>query len=233
MSDWLERLRGLVRTHDRAPETEQSRRVKAALGERAVFASEAGWLDAVAAAIGDGEVDPRTVEQLVGVLKVPGFYGELAEEEAVAHLRFWQNLAARHPGDAVLVAHFADVELTLGDSDEGARRIVEAFDRQPELFLEFGLDLEDDVREVGGVTLFHWQLHLLRWYVRAPVDPADSGEAARELYGELLEEYGDDPARLAALHPLGEEIRRLEVAGDLPRAMVVRRRRKPRHDAEG
>lgn len=235
MSDWLERLRGAIsssgRSPERAPDTEQARRVSAVLGERVLFATEASWLDAVGSAIGDGPVDARTVEHLVGALKVPGFYGELADEEAEAHLAFWRRVADRQPVDPVLQAHFAEVEVTLGDPAEGLRRLIDAFDRRPELFMEFGWELEDDARALGGEPLFRWQLHLLRWFISAS-DQLESGDEAREVYGALLEEYADDPARLARLHPLGEEIQRLEAAGDLPRAMVVRRRRRPRGDAE-
>lgn len=235
MSDWLERLRGAIssagRSHDRAPDTEQSRRVATTLGERVLFATEAAWLDAVLAAVGDDPIDPRTVDHLVGALKVTGFYGELADDEAAAHLGFWRALAERQPADPVLLAHFAEVEVTLGEPAEGLRRLIDAFDRRPELFMEFGWDLEDDARALGGEPLFRWQLHLLRWFISAS-EHLESGDEAREVYGTLLEEYAEDPARLAQLHPLGDEIQRLELAGNLPRAMVVRRRRRPRGDAE-
>jgi hypothetical protein len=236
VSDWLERLRGAIssagRSPDRAPDTEQARRVAAALGERVLFASESSWLDALLACLGDDPIDVRTIDHLVGALKVPGFYGELADDEAAAHLAFWRRLAERHPGDPVLLAHFAEVEVTLGEPADGLRRLIDAFDRRPELFMEFGWDLEDDARALGGEPLFRWQLHLLRWFI-SHSEHLESGDEAREVYGTLLEEYADDAARLAQLHPLGDEIQRLEQAGDLPRAMVVRRRRRPRGEAEG
>lgn len=237
MSDWLERLRGAIsstgRSPERPPETEQARRVAAALGERVLFATEASWLDAVTATIADEALDARTIDHLVGALKVPGFYGELADDEAAAHLAFWRRLADRQPTDAVLLAHFAEVEVTLGEPVEGLRRLIDAFDRRPELFMEFGWDLEDDARALGGEPLFRWQLHLLRWFIATSSEHLESGDEAREVYGALLEEYAEDPARLAQLHPLGDEIQRLELAGNLPRAMVVRRRRRPRGDVEG
>jgi len=227
VSEWLERLRNLVRTQDRTPDSEQSRRVEAALLDRALFSSEVRLLDGVLAAIGGDPVDPRTLEHLIGALKSPRL-GELTEDEADGHLSFWRTLAARHPGDPVLDAHLADVEMVIGDAGSGLRRFVDVFDRKPELFVEFGWDLEDDARAAGGDLLFRWQLHHLRWFLHAAAEHIEGGEEARELYGELLDEYRDDPDRLARLHPLGEEIHRLEVAGDLPRAMVLRRRRRPR-----
>jgi len=225
VSDWLERLRSLVRTQERAPDTVQSRRVEVALVDRALFPSDAWRLEAVAAALGGEPVDPRSLELLVAALKTPGSYEDLSEDEAAAHVAFWRRLAGLHPDDAVIAAHLADVEMALGDPETAMRRFVEAFDRKPELFFEFGWDLEDDARAVGGDTLFRWQLHLLRWFLQAAADHLESGDEAREIYGALLDEYREEPDRLAALRPLGEEIHRLEIAGDLPRAMVVRRKR--------
>ena len=40
--------------------------------------------------------------------------------------------------------------------------------------------------------------------------------------------YRDEPARLAALKPLGDEIRRLEADGVLPSTLVARSERRPR-----
>ncbi|MCB9561153.1 MAG: hypothetical protein H6709_04610 [Kofleriaceae bacterium] len=226
MSDWLDRLRGMVRQHDRAPDTEQSRAVAAVLGERVVHASEPAWLDAVAATLGDAPVDPRSLEHLVVTLRAPGYYGDLADEEVAAHRAFWARLAARHPGDAAVAAHHADVELTLGDAGEAMHLFLAAFDRQPELFFEMGWDLEDPAREAGGDLLFRWQLHLLRALIDSAADQGDEGDWPREVYSELLDEHQGEPDRLAALQRLGEELRRLEADGELPRAMVVRRRRR-------
>jgi hypothetical protein len=229
VSDWIERLRNLVRTdprRDRAPDTDQSRRVEAALGERAVHASESAWMEAIGAAIGEASVDPRTLDHLVAALKSVGLQADLADEEAAAHLGFWRRLAGRAPDDDVLAAHLADIEISLGDPGAGLRRFVDVLDRRPDLFVEFGWELEDDARAAGGELLFRWQLHQLRWFIGAGADQAEVGDEARELYGELLDEYRDDPGRSSRLQALGEEIRRLEVAGDLPRAMVVRQRRR-------
>ena len=55
------------------------------------------------------------------------------------------------------------------------------------------------------------------------------GDAVREIYGEIIDRYRDDPKRLAALRPIGEEIRRLEAEGTLPSAMVARSDRRSRH----
>jgi hypothetical protein len=226
VSDWLERLRGLVRANDRASDTEQSRRVETALMDRSLFSSEIARLDAASAAIGDGTLDPRSLDHLVAAFKPPGFAAELTEEEAAAHLAFWRRVAAREPTDPVLQAHLAEVELTLGDPADGVRRFLDVFDLRPELFYEFGWDLEDDARVLGGDLLFRWQIHHLRWFLHAAAEHTDSGDEARELYGTLLDEYREDEPRLAIVRRFGEEIARLEAAGDLPRAMVVRRKRR-------
>jgi hypothetical protein len=61
-------------------------------------------------------------------------------------------------------------------------------------------------------------LAALRALLVAP--PED--DSVRELYGELVDRYRDDPVSLARLKPLGDEIRRLEAEGRLPSALVVR-----------
>ncbi len=231
MSDWLERLRGMVRQHDRVPDTDQSRAVAGALAERVLHASEAAWLDAVAGALGDHAVDPRTLEHLVVTLRAPGYHGDLADDEIAAHRAFWQRLTQRHPGDPALLAQHADVELALGDTAHALASFVAAFDAAPALFFEMGWELEDAAREVGGELLFRWQLQLLRALIESVVEQGGEGDWPREVYGELLDEHRDAPERMAALQRLGEELRRLEADGELPRAMVVRRKRRRAGDA--
>src|SRR5262245_48837830 len=54
-----------------------------------------------------------------------------------------------------------------------------------------------------------WRIAVVRAVIAAPPD----GDAVRELYGELVDRYRGQPARMAALRPLGDEIRRLEADG--------------------
>jgi hypothetical protein len=71
----------------------------------------------------------------------------------------------------------------------------------------------------------------LRWriaVVRAVIAEPPDGDAVRELYGELVDRYRDQPARMAALRPLGDEIRRLEADGTLASSLVARSERRPR-----
>jgi hypothetical protein len=67
------------------------------------------------------------------------------------------------------------------------------------------VDLEQDLAE-------------LRALLAAP--PED--DSVRELYGELVDRYRDDPSSLALLKPIGDEIRKLEADGKLPSTLVVR-----------
>ncbi|MGN6108127.1 MAG: hypothetical protein ACTHU0_23670 [Kofleriaceae bacterium] len=77
---------------------------------------------------------------------------------------------------------------------------------------------------LGGELALHWRIAVVRAVIAAPPD----GDAVREAYGELVDLYRDEPAGLAALRPLGEEIRRLELEGTLPRTLVARSARRPR-----
>ncbi len=79
--------------------------------------------------------------------------------------------------------------------------------------------------EVGGDLALRWRIAVVRSVIASPPDD----DAVRELYGELVDRYRDDPAGLAALRPLGEEIRRLEAEGQLPSALVARSDRRRKH----
>lgn len=79
--------------------------------------------------------------------------------------------------------------------------------------------------EVEGDLAFDWRVLVIRVVMAAPPD----GDAVRELYGELVDRYRGDAKRLAALKPLGEEIRRLEAEGTLPSVLVARSDRRSRH----
>lgn len=76
---------------------------------------------------------------------------------------------------------------------------------------------------LGGELALEWRMIVLRSAIAAPPD----GDAVRELYGELVDRYRDDPAALATIKPIGAEIRKLEAAGELPSTMVARSKRRP------
>lgn len=74
-----------------------------------------------------------------------------------------------------------------------------------------------------GELALRWRMAVVRAVMTAPPD----GDAVRELYGELVDRYRDEPARLAMLRPLGDEIRRLEAEGTLASSLVARSDRRP------
>lgn len=88
--------------------------------------------------------------------------------------------------------------------------------------------LADEADRAGVLdvdTALRWRIAVLHAVIAAPPDD----DAVRELYGELVDRYRDQPDRLAVLRPLGDEIRRLEADGTLARSLVARsdRRRHP------
>jgi hypothetical protein len=78
--------------------------------------------------------------------------------------------------------------------------------------------------EVGGGLALRWGIAGVRALIAAPPD----GDVVREAYGELVDAHRDDAAAMAALRDLGDDIRALEAAGKLPRALVARSDRKRR-----
>lgn len=74
-----------------------------------------------------------------------------------------------------------------------------------------------------GDTALRWRIAVVRALIAAPPD----GDAVRELYGELVDRYRDQPDRLAQLRALGAEIRRLEADGTLASSLVARSDRRP------
>jgi len=81
-----------------------------------------------------------------------------------------------------------------------------------------------DPGDPGDDAALRWRVAVVRAVMAAPPD----GDAVRELYGELVDRYRDQPARLARLRPLGDEIRRLEAEGTLASSLVARSDRRPR-----
>jgi hypothetical protein len=78
---------------------------------------------------------------------------------------------------------------------------------------------------VTRLTELHARCDELRRLIAAPPDD----DAVRELYCELVDRFRDDAEALAVLRPLGEQIRELEAAGELPSTLVARsdRRKRP------
>ena len=85
------------------------------------------------------------------------------------------------------------------------------------------VDAADPADASYGDAVLRWRIAVLRAVIAAPPD----GDAVRELYGELVDRYRDQPARLARLRTLGEDIRRLEADGTLASSLVARSDRRP------
>jgi hypothetical protein len=111
-----------------------------------------------------------------------------------------------------------------GDAASRLAAIVERSEADPAAVAAALTDGEALASAVGGDLAFRWRVAVVRGVIAAPPD----GDAVREAYGELVDRYREEPARLAALRPLGDEIRRLEADGTLPSALVVRSDRRPR-----
>lgn len=88
--------------------------------------------------------------------------------------------------------------------------------------------LADEI-DAGGApadadVALRWRVAVVRAVIAAPPD----GDAVRELYGELVDRYREQPERMAQLRALGDEIRRLEADGTLASSLVARSDRRPR-----
>lgn len=103
--------------------------------------------------------------------------------------------------------------------------LIERGEAEPTGIVELRAEGDALAIELGGDLGLRWRIAVVRSVMAHPPD----GDAVRELYGELVDRYRDDPERMALLRPIGDEIRTLEAQGALPSTMVARsdRRKKP------
>jgi hypothetical protein len=151
--------------------------------------------------------------------------------------RWFERLRApeREPAPAVrddpelhARARKAQALLAAGRKAEAMAGYLAVFARDPGLLVELGAELEPVAAELGGEVWLEFRLLGLRAGLEgAPREPCEIDDAdwVREAYGELLEEYRDDPMRLARIRAVGRLIGAAEARGDLPRSLV---RRAPR-----
>jgi hypothetical protein len=104
---------------------------------------------------------------------------------------------------------------------------VEAGDRTAAATLFANDDAAAIARRGGTALTFRFLIAELA-YMLDHVD-AYADDAPRERYSALLDEFGRDPERLAAIRRLGARLHQLELDGTLPRSMVVRTRRRDDH----
>ena len=117
-------------------------------------------------------------------------------------------LAAKIEADPAVLAELRADGDALADEIDAARAGVAAAD--------------DSADEIDAAL--RWRIAVVRAVIAAPPD----GDAVRELYGELVDRYRDQPDRMAALRRLGDDIRRLEADGTLASSLVARSDRRPR-----
>jgi len=121
-----------------------------------------------------------------------------------------------HRGIVVAAACYAR-----GVSRDATRRLsalVERGEADPQTISAARAEGDALALEVEGDLGLRWRIGVVHALMARPPD----GDAVREFYGELVDRYRDDPARLAQLRPIGDEIRKLEASGELPSAMVAR-----------
>lgn len=111
-----------------------------------------------------------------------------------------------------------------GDHAPRLAALVERCERDPAAAADARAEGDALAEAVGGELALRWRIAVVRAVIAAPPD----GDAVREAYGELVDRYRGDPAGLARLRPLGDEIRRLEADGTLPSVLVARSDRRPR-----
>ena len=102
--------------------------------------------------------------------------------------------------------------------------LVERGEADPACIADLRTDGDALAIDVGGDIALRWRICVVKSVIADPPD----GDAVRELYGELVDRYRDDPERFALLKPIGDEIRKLEAEGTLPSAMVARSDRRKR-----
>lgn len=158
--------------------------------------------------------------------RIAGALCERADDSVRVGL--WQQVAARYPGHAYILACLGDALLDAGRGAEAMEVLLDAFERAPLLIYDF--DAEDQARHAGGQVWLRYQLaELAAAMVTAEQahgdasDPDDDPDIdVRERYSELLEEYDGDAAAMAAIREIGSRITALENAGVLPQSLVRR-----------
>lgn len=108
----------------------------------------------------------------------------------------------------------------VADAEARLAALIQRIDGDPRaLDREAGDALAD---EVEAELALRWRIAVVRALMEAPPEP----DAVREAYGELVDRYRDDAEALAAIKPLGDEIRRREADGTLPSTLVMRSSRR-------
>jgi tetratricopeptide (TPR) repeat protein len=210
----------------------QAERVDRVWQGRGALGSAAALFEALRRAIGDGPVEADALRRLADHLR-GGFGSEYAARggHVEEHIEFWRALAGRD-GGAAARGFLADCLLAAGRREEAMAEFDRAFTAEPALVLEFGDELYEVAREVGGPAWVGYRLACLRVALAALGDPRarddEDADQIREMYGELCEDHRGDPTAEARVREVGREIEAAVERGALPRALVRRTaRRRP------
>ena len=137
---------------------------------------------------------------------------------------FWGQVAGRSGHGDARCLH-ADALLAAGRPAEAMAELLAVLSRDPLLVQQWSGELDDVAREQGDPVWLEYRLACLRAALAGGGRRGDEQDYVRELYGELCEDYRDDPAAMARVREVGRLIDEAVERGDLPRALV---RRSPR-----
>jgi hypothetical protein len=220
---WLRRLFDRLGAARPAAEVRsaQAERVDAVWEGRRELGSASALFDALRGAVGRGPLDDAAVRRLAGHLR-GGFGSEYASRggHVEEHIALWRDLADRSANPAAR-GFLADCLLAAGRPTEAMAEFAAAFAADPGLLHEFGDELADAIRGIGGEAWLDYRLACLRAALAVGGDD-DDADQVRELYGELCEEHRAEPASLDRIRAVGRQIEEAVARGDLPRALVRR-----------
>ena len=170
-------------------------------------------------------LDERILARLVRVLRGAGgdSGGDIATDHT-AQIEFWRALGLRIPADAYVRACYGDELLAAEQPAAALGEFLAAFTLDPALVGEFGEEVGEVARELGGATWLRYQLCQLRCDIENDSDDEEACEAVRERYSELLEEHQDDAEAVGLIRALGRRIDEMIAAEMLPRTLVRRGR---------
>jgi hypothetical protein len=225
---WLSRLferLGSARPSG-AARSAQAERVDAVWARRASLGSASALFSALGEALGRGPADDEAIRRLAEHLRGGfGTQSALRGGHVEEHLALWRRVAdeSGHPHAR---GFHADTLLACGRPAEAMAEFARAFAVDPTLLHEFGDELYEVTRELGGVAWLDYRVACLRAALAAGPGPLPDDDEIRELYGELCDDHADDAEALARIREVGRQIDDAVARGDLPRAMVRRRPRR-------
>ena len=177
------------------------------MNSRKRYPDAQAWFEALLALLPNGQdLEEETLHALESHLR--GGYAEeylKIGDDLPEHLRFWKTLAERFPTKPKALGNYADTLLLAGKVPEAADTFLAAFQKDPALIYEFGGELYDVMKELGGRHWLEYQLTVLR---AAVAEPEVNRDYIRETAHLLRGEFRNDPEALCRIN---------EIAGDANR----------------